>query len=76
MNSEAYLHAIRCQGGKFVPLGPRTIFLGRPKHRIQLPFCRKSPDNQPTPQIRGYFQSKTPTVKNQNLNFQNFLSPF
>ena len=29
-------------GGKFVPLGPRTIFLGRPKHRMRLPISRMS----------------------------------
>ena len=27
-------------GGKFVPLGPRTIFLGRPKRRMHLPISR------------------------------------
>jgi len=30
-------------GGKFVPLGPRTIFLDRPKRPIHLPIIRKSP---------------------------------
>ena len=30
-------------GGKFVPLGPRTIFLGRPKHRMHLPISRMNP---------------------------------
>ena len=29
-------------GGKFVPLGPRTIFLGRPKHRMNLLISRMS----------------------------------
>ncbi len=29
-------------GGKFVPLGPRTIFLDRPKRPIHLPIIRKS----------------------------------
>jgi len=29
-------------GGKFVPLGPRTIFLGRPKRRMHLPISRMS----------------------------------
>ena len=30
-------------GGKFVPLGTRTIFLDRPKRPIHLPIIRKSP---------------------------------
>ena len=29
-------------GGKFVPLGPRTIFLDHPKHPINIPIIRKN----------------------------------
>ncbi len=29
-------------GGKSVPLGPRTIFLGRPKRRLHLLIIRKN----------------------------------
>jgi len=30
------------RGGKSVPLGPRTIFLGRPKRQLHLLIIRKS----------------------------------
>jgi hypothetical protein len=51
-----------------------------PSHSFTHPLLKNSSDFQQkttkNQQNQPHFQSKTLTVKNKNINFQNFLSPF
>ena len=51
-------------GGKFVPLGPRTIFLGRANRRMHLPISRMNHFFAPAPPLVEILKKDVITVEN------------